>query len=162
MESLSSIKPFIRFVRFLTINEGDYSDFLVPYDSRLFFCLDDNGKITFENDEFQTRAGRVFLWKSGVKYMLSAKAEQPARFIAINFDFSSQFTHNSAPIPPDYEHNFKPCNLLKTPDFSDGLPFPVVLDDVFFLQKHMENMLKEYEGQRQHSQLMLSGMMQEP
>lgn len=111
------IKPFVRFVRRLIIkNNSDFQKSL-PLDARLFYVLDGTGKIEIGNEILTLPSGSVTLINSGVIYRL---LPCEACYLAVNFDFTQNFSTQEAPIPPVNMENYNYSKPLERVLLSDA------------------------------------------
>ncbi|MEE0946960.1 MAG: AraC family transcriptional regulator [Acutalibacteraceae bacterium] len=94
---LMEIKPFARYVRHLKITENSSFSQVIPIDCRIFYVKKGVGKIKIGNKIFTLPENSVMYINSGVAYTL-LKSE--VRYLAINFDFTFNFSHITTPLPP--------------------------------------------------------------
>lgn len=139
----SEIRPFGRYVRYLKITE--YSDFgtVLPLDCRLFYVKKGEGKIEVDGQIITLPTGSLLYINSFVPYTL---LKSDVRYLAINFDFTSNFSRISTPLPPipvEKKSEFSPIEEIK---FEDAPCFHrfLFLENAFSLSNIFESAEKEF------------------
>ena len=66
MTPLKDTRPFVRYVRTLTIREGEFPDYMSPYDCRLVYAMESGGRIDFPSGGCALRKGTLLIWPSGM------------------------------------------------------------------------------------------------
>ncbi len=156
----NEIKPYLRFVRYLTIDpEMDY--FLsVPYDARLFFTTDGSGVIKAGGVDYKMEKNSLIIINSGVNYHLKS-SEKTVTYLSVNFDFTYGQFNQKTPIPPDFVKNYNSKKLINHVTFCDT----VELNEVFYIkeipaiEKKLVSMEKEYARKINMHELKLSAAM---
>ncbi len=161
MTELFDLKPFVRYVRTLVIREGEFPGFMIPYDARLIYARESGGRIDFESGSVPLRQGMLLLWPSGMKYRYVIPSGGALMLFAVNFDLQAEEHPPAFPIPPAREEAFEADRLSPSPECAD-LPMaqaPLVLNDAYFCERLLDDMLEEYERQRLFMAESLSAMM---
>lgn len=114
----SDIKPFIRYVHYITSDENSVYNFSVPYDNRCFFAYRGNGTIQIETEVYEMDEGDIVLIPSGTKYRILLPKSK-VTYIAVNFDYTQSNLHKTKPIPPIDEKGYDPYLKLENVNFSD-------------------------------------------
>ena len=141
---LKDINPFVRFSRFLTIQEHSEFSECCPIDARLFFVESGEGKIMVNDKTFVMPAYSLLFINSGQNYRIL-----PANSVynAINFDFTQNFSGFEAPIPPVNIKNMGGKTPFERITFSDAPCFDkyCFLPDCYSLRKHFIKIMDTYE-----------------
>lgn len=135
----NEIKPYARYVRYLDIKTyNQLSREVTPLDNRLFYVLSGKGLFKIDGQTLQIPAGSIIYIHSGISY---AHLPCDAVYLAINFDFLSDKSHLSSPIPPcEKWENKEPVENVRFFDYS--------FLNTFLLFKncqHLEELFKESE-----------------
>ena len=93
------ISPFIRYARYMSLQMNVSYPLCIPYDARLFYAQKGNSSILADGVEYQMKPGTVLVINSGVEYQILPDSENDI-YIALNFDYTQDFEHNNAPVPP--------------------------------------------------------------
>ena len=161
MTPLKDTRPFVRYVRTLTIREGEFPDYMSPYDCRLVYAMESGGRIDFPSGGCALRKGTLLIWPSGMEYRYVIPIGGEMALFAVNFDLDAAGDPPAFPIPPVRAETFCPERMIKAPECTE-LPLadaPVVLSDAYFCEGLLHDMLEEYERQRLFMQETLSAMM---
>ncbi len=141
---LKDINPFVRFSRFLTIQEHSEFSECCPIDARLFFVESGEGKIMVNDKTFVMPAYSLIFINSGQNYRIL-----PANSVynAINFDFTQKFSNFEAPIPPVNIENMGGKTPFERITFSDAPCFDkyCFLPDCYSLRQHFIKIMDTYE-----------------
>lgn len=141
---LKDINPFVRFSRFLTIQEHSEFSECCPIDARLFFVESGEGKIMVDDKTFVMPAYSLLFINSGQNYRIL-----PATSVynAINFDFTQNFSNFEAPIPPVNIKNMGGKTPFERITFSDAPSFDkyCFLPDCYSLRQHFIKIMDTYE-----------------
>ena len=90
-ETLYSMRPFVRYSRYVTT--GDYKKFnsvICGFDNRLFYCKKGYGKFVIDNTEYSVSRGVFAIIPSGVGYLYIPNEEDPMELLALNFDYDRE------------------------------------------------------------------------
>ncbi len=161
MTPLKDTRPFVRYVRTLTIREGEFPDYMSPYDCRLVYAMESGGRIDFPSGGHALRKGTLLIWPAGMKYRYVIPSGGGMALFAVNFDLDAPGEPPAFPIPPVRAETFCPERMIKAPECAE-LPLrdaPVALSDAYFCEGLLHDMLEEYERQRLFMQETLSAMM---
>lgn len=122
----SQIKPFLRFVRFLNIDKTSSFSPVIPYDARIFYCLDGKGIIMADNKTYTMKKHSLIYINSGVNYH-HIIPENRVSYLAINFDFTYEHSHQSIPTSPASYETYDESNIIEHISFSDVPQFEKVM-----------------------------------
>ena len=169
---LSDIKPFVRFSRYNGDN-GEYHSFKYPLcagDCRLFYCVDGEGHIVIDGEEYSVSRGTLLLWRAGVPYTYYSDKESPMRMLGVNFDYTWEYSHVTIPIPPQFwskfaekdKNNARGIICVEAPVFEDAecLNKTVVIQNAkdYFYKKLLQ-INDEYEKKQNYFELKCSGIL---
>lgn len=160
--SLAELNPFVRYVRRLSIRKGDYPSFIVPCDCRLFYVERGKGTMHYRDRSVRLSHGVLLVWQSGTPYrMESAGADAPIEFLAVNYDLTRAHADRSIPIPPQPLSAFRPAALLEAPICPELALHagPLVLEEAYFAEPMLREMLYEFERHMLMSDEYLSSLM---
>lgn len=163
MNALRQLKPFVRYIRTITIRNDDFPNYIIPYDCRLFYVTGNTGRLYFESENCELVPGTVVMWSSGMKYHMEPIDCEQIEMIAVNFDLTDEHCDSAFPIPPSLEENFDERFIYETP-VCDELPMkkaPIILNDAYFCEQPLREMLEDYEQQRVMTDEYLSTRMQQ-
>ena len=125
----SKIQPFIRYARFLRIdNLAQYPPF-IPYDARFFYVTDGCGTIVVRGKRYTMLPGDLILINSGLEYY-HEKPVKNVTYIAFNFDYTCNQSEISAPVSPDVKEIFDNNKIIEKVFFEDEK----MLNDVVYLK----------------------------
>ncbi len=161
MTPLKDTRPFVRYVRTLIIREGEFPDYMAPYDCRLVYAMESGSRIDFPSGGYALRKGTLLIWPAGMKYRYVIPRGGGMALFAVNFDLDAAGDPPAFPIPPVRAETFCPERMIKAPECAE-LPLtdaPLVLSDAYFCEGLLHDMLEEYERQRLFMQETLSAMM---
>lgn len=129
------ISPFARYVRYIKLEQNTYFPPFVPMDARIFYVCQGEGLIEVEDNIISLNEGQLLFINSGVKY-----CHKPcdATYLAINFDFTNNFSHLDTPIHNINLLKTKHYNLLENIQFEDAKCF-----NSFFVFSNCQTLFEE-------------------
>jgi AraC-like DNA-binding protein len=154
------IKPYLRFVRYVEMNDASRYAPVIPYDARLFYVLEGEGRIRVDGQAYPMRKNSLLFINSGVEYHM----ETPKGFVlyvAINFDLTFSQAEKKIPILPAAVKEYDNEKRIENVVFSDAPEF----DRVFYvesmpsIEKKLVAMEKEYARKLNMYELKLSASM---
>lgn len=128
--NFSEIKPFLRYVHYLPLDDNCSYNEVIPYDNRCFFTCRGKGQIKIGAQVYPMREGDLLLIPSGVAYHILTPQKQ-VTYLAVNFDYTQNFGNQTKPIPPIEAVWYNPKFRLESPEFSDSS----ALNGVLYLEK---------------------------
>lgn len=139
----SEIRPFCRYARYLKITENSSFGTVLPLDCRIFYVKKGVGKVEIDGEILTLPVGSILYINSFVPYTL---CESDVRYLAINFDFTSNFSHINTPLPPvpaEDSGKIKPIEEIK---FEDAPCFDrfLFLENAFSLSSVFESAELEF------------------
>ncbi len=125
---LCDINPFIRYASMSDFSP--ISGFVRSYDSRLFYLIDGECKLTIEDREYKLKKDTLTLWRTGTKYRFDVSSK--IKIVVLNFDHTQISNSKNNPIAPVSEKYFNPRLLTELPEFEncDCFNSPLVLENV--------------------------------
>ena len=137
----SEINPYVRYARYISVNEK--SDFVevIPLDARLFFTLNGCGKIKVQDTEYDMQQHSLLVVDSGVPYQIK-NGSGPAEYIVLNFDYTQRAANLITPIAPVLPEQFHKEMLVD--------PEPHIFSDVLYIkelgtvQKYLSEIMREW------------------
>ncbi len=139
------IKPFVRHVQLLPIKPGEYPSFTRSYDCRLFYVSRGEGHVFMQDQAYPVDRGDLVLWQSGVNYRMET-GDAGMQFLCVNFDFTTEFSQQDYPIPPDRFDLFDDTAATPHVRFPDAPAFdaPVFLTGMQVIEETLVEMKREY------------------
>ena len=136
--NINQIRPFVRFARYMPLDNSAAQHTYIPLDARLFYTLAGEGEIrTGEHIHKMTKAS-LLLIPAGISYrLLTPKIS--VQYFALNFDYTQAHSDLKIPIPPHPEHINGCPELIEQIHFSR----PEFLNGILYLEnmKRIENTL---------------------
>ena len=156
--TVSQINPFVRLAR---QNEKLFSDGIIyAYDHRLFYLESGEADLFICGKRINLVAGDAVYWHSGIGYrMVLGKG---ALLSGCNFDFLSDSTSYSAPIPPCIESDYN-GKLIEDVSFTDFQQFNkfFVINNAFSVSDKMRELIDEFKMKRIYSQERCSALLKD-
>ena len=140
----AEVKPFVRFVQEITIKENQGDKFIgravIPCDCRFFFCAEGCGEIICGGVSWKMEPGDAVIFPAGCQYRLNTPVEF-VKYIAVNFDYTFDFSHLKMPIQPMFGEDFSEDFILQRVGFEEDSE----LESTLFLKKpsRIENKLSK-------------------
>lgn len=164
--SIRQIAPYVRYVQKYSVPRSSEaaSVMQVAYDHRFFLVHKGSGYLEFQGCRYQLSKGDLFMFQSGVPYAVSHVPGSQWVLLGCNFDFTKRFSHYTYPVPPVYNiKKFKPERVLEQVEIEEYPEFsnPIILHRMYDLDIILRKMLKEYQEDILHKDMILSAMMQE-
>lgn len=142
---VAEINPYIRYARYMNLDENSRYHQAVPLDARLFYTVKGQGKIKVKGVQYDMTPHSLLIVNAGVPYHLKT-SDAPVEYIALNFDYSQQAAHRNVPVAPVSPRAFKREMLLDLHTFDDA----PALSDVLYVkefstvQPKLSAILEEY------------------
>ncbi|MBQ1988305.1 MAG: helix-turn-helix transcriptional regulator [Clostridia bacterium] len=158
--SFNDIKPFLRFVRYLELNQSSSYSPSIPYDARLFYTLDGDSIIKANNKTYHMKKQSLLFINSDIEYHL-VTPKNSVVYLAINFDFTFSHTNYKTPLAPDVVKEYNKKKLIEKVEFSDSEELNQVLyiENIPSIEKKLISMEKEYLTKVNLYELKLSSSM---
>ena len=158
--TFSEINPYVRFARYMTIENTMSFPSYIPLDVRLFLCIDGQGSITVKGQSYPMKKGCLLLVNTGVEYILNIP-ENSVSYIVFNFDFTQRCKHMNFLVRPVEPSNFDPIDLVDPVTFADVPQFNSCqyLKHMDTLEKPARRLVREYETRQIGNDLMISCLM---
>lgn len=144
---LKNIEPFVRnvVIASMTVNtKNDVFTELQTPDCRLFYIVGGSGKMTISQNDYPLKPGCAILFQSGTKYTWRVE-EDGISYIAVNFDYTMNFSGVTKSFHPIHAVNFTYDNILESIEFEDAhiLNRPIYLENATFLEANLRTMASE-------------------
>ena len=112
-ENIYSIRPFVRYSRYVTTQDFKKFNFKIcAVDNRLFYCKRGFGKFNVSGIDYAVSHGFLALIPAGYPYSYAPSETDPMEFVALNFDYNFSHSDLSVPIPPVRSENFNKTNII--------------------------------------------------
>lgn len=140
---LQDIRPFVRFARYLRIDESALFCRNTPLDARIFYALEGEGVI-------ETCGARLSIPTGGVLFIpaLTSYHIQPCNvtYIALNFDFTQAHSHVTIPVEPIPASSAKHPEAVETAEFTDAVYFntPMLCENHYDIRADLLRIEEEY------------------
>ncbi len=113
------IHPFVRFSRYMAVeNPMEYPEF-IPLDSRLFYTISGEGQIRTEKEVYTMTHGSILIIPAGKNYHILTPKEK-VEYLVLNFDYTSRASVRSLPEHPHPAHMPDCPPLIDAVSFSDA------------------------------------------
>ena len=158
--TIENIHPFIRFARFLRLDEKSRYEETIPYDHRLFYCYAGAGQIIADGNVWTLKKGDLLLFQSGTRYHLLTPAQGSVTYLALNFDYLYGSRNLEIPIPPAATTKFDSSQILEHIHFekTTELNEVVFLDQFSVIEPDLLEMADTYTRQINCCHLRLTGL----
>lgn len=118
---LKEIEPFARKVLITSMNNMAQSDVhtkLKTPDCRLFYIISGSGHMTIDGKTYPLHPGCAILFQSSTEYTWQLD-EKGVSYIAVNFDYTMNFSHISQSFHPVHSESFTENSALENIVFED-------------------------------------------
>ena len=158
--SFSEIKPFVRFARYMKLNNNYSFPSRFPYDARLFYVLSGEGIIEINDTIRKMPANSLMIINSGTEYRLAA-SEKGVEYIAVNFDYTFINSNRNEPVAPDIFTDYDSHKLIGHVEFYDipEFDFAVYLENIKTAEKALIKIENEYSRKVIMHELKCSALM---
>ena len=114
---LNEIQPFVRQAVISQLHSGLYTGKKIKTrDCRLFYILHGNGEILIEGKRYTLKSNTIILFQTGTEYVWQSS---DVRYIAINFDYTQDYSH--------IKRTFSPINAEVFP--KDNFSHKIIFED---------------------------------
>ena len=143
--TLEKAMPFVRTALSIHLRHTERERLVCAYDHRIFYVVSGFGKVRIGEGYHDARPGRLFYWISGTPYCFLPEAGQMLHMIAVNFDFTQNFSSLQHPIPVTPAAEFQKDKLLEQVVFSNAtaLNRVTVVDGVGSVLAYLRAMERE-------------------
>lgn len=107
------ISPFVRYIRYLETDKSSAFETRIAYDARMFFAVSGKGGIFADGTEYTVNASDVLIIPPGIPYRILPSKRENAKYIAVNFDYTQDFSHIKIPVPPARVSSFDKNAVLQ-------------------------------------------------
>ena len=156
---LSSIKPFVRFSRYMTIGESAVYPVTVPCDGRLFYVTAGDGSLMANGRTYRMKRGDCLIFPAGCEYRI-LPGEPEVTYLLLNFDFTFSHSDIKIPVPPRPSGEFTRDNLIEDVSHSGGeFSSPLYLEGIERISSRLERINREYSRKYLYNDLKISGIL---
>lgn len=157
---LKDIEPFARQVIVTSLNKntrGDVYTRLKAPDCRLFYILGGGGHMTVCGETYPLSAGCAITFQSDTEYTWQPD-ENGVSYIAVNFDYTMNFSHIRSSFHPIPSSSFSSERLLERIDFSDSviLNKPIYIQNATPLEVNLRLLASEFYLKNDYTAELLS------
>ncbi len=157
---LKSIEPFARQVIITSLNKttrGDVYTKLKASDCRLFYILGGGGYMTVCGESYPLSAGCAITFQSDTEYTWQPN-EEGVSYIAVNFDYTMNFSHIKSSFHPIPSTSFSPDRALERIDFSDSIILnkPIYIRNAMPLEVNLRLLASEFYLKNAYTSELLS------
>ena len=161
---LKNINPFVRQSLITHLNHNNEKDIFVKlktYDHRLFYILSDKGNIIINDKTYPLEYGSIILFQSGTEYMWQLENDNELKFIAVNFDYTHNFSHIKHSMHPIHSDNFDAKKILENVEFEDTkiLNNPIITNKISSFDRDIRNLSTEFTIDTEYRDELLSTIM---
>lgn len=141
----TQINPYIRYARYMALNENSCFKQVVPLDARLFYTRKGQGKIKVKETEYEMMPHSLLIINAGVPYCIETP-DSSVEYIVLNFDYTQNAIHHNLPVAPVSVRDFKRDMLLDFHAFADSAELSQVLyiKEIETLQKKLSAIVDEH------------------
>ena len=75
--TLSELKPFVRYSRYINLDTNLFSCEICAYDARLMICVEGEGKVYLQGKAYDVHPGSLLLWGPGIAYSYHPNNKNP-------------------------------------------------------------------------------------
>lgn len=160
---IKNIEPFVRkvVIASMTINtKNDVFTELQTPDCRLFYIIAGSGKMIISKKAYPLQPSCLILFQSGTKYTWHVE-ERGISYIAVNFDYTMNFSHSTHSFHPIHATNFTHDNILESIEFEDAdiLNKPIYLENATSLEANLRTMASESYLKNKYTTELLSSFL---
>ncbi len=161
---LKNVHPYVRQVivgEITARTEYDVFFKLKTPDSRLYYIIGGSGKIIVEGEEYAAESGTIVLFRGGTEYSWNPAPTSYIKYLAVNFDYTDDYSHISGSYHPVHAEMFAESALLATPAITDAkeLDQPIVIPRSRIGESPFRALLMEYSMGGELSEHILSSML---
>lgn len=156
----SELSPYVRYARYMNLDEQSHFNEVIALDARLFYTVDGYGKIKVEDTEYEMFPHSLIIINSGISYHI-LPPEKHISFVAINFDFTQSANTHSIPIAPVLKNEFTNEWLIDHHTFKDvtALSRVLYIKQIPTVRKEMVNIIDEYTHRLIHYESKIGHML---
>ena len=115
---LSQMSPYVRYARYLKLNQASAFATVTALDARLFYVIDGQSRITVDSVQYEMTKHTLLIIAPGIPYHIDSP-KNSVEYIQINFDFTQNAVEFSQPIAPIPEKQFKKSMVADISAFED-------------------------------------------
>ena len=141
----TSISPYVRYARYMKVDNNTVLSHTIPCDNRLFYTVDGAGLVEVNGISYEMTRGDLLLFSAGTKYRI-CPSEESVTYILLNFDYTSEHSSITTPVPPKPVDTFTENDIVERICFNDApeLSLPVYLRKKLDIADRMIETEKEF------------------
>ena len=149
------INPYLRFVN--TINFKPIRKNFRAVDNHFYYMVEDFCVMHIDGERYELKNGTVVIVPAGVEYYF--EREGNLRIVSINFDYTQNFSHKEAVMPPETSDVFDETRIHEHTTFENYvfLNKPLVIDNMSYLKQSIDAILEEHTYKKQFYREVASG-----
>ena len=110
--TFAHIYPYVRYARQMRVGKNTPLSPTVPCDNRLFYTLEGVGRLEADGTSYEMTKGDLLLFSAGTKYRI-CPAEESVTYLILNFDYTSEHSSITTPIPPKSINAFRENDIIE-------------------------------------------------
>ena len=141
----AEIRPFVRYARYMSLSRGESYAPMVNCDARLFYVTDGQSEVEVDGRCYEMEKGSLLVLGAGTHYQVKSP-ENHVSYIALNFDYTFNFSHLKVPVPPKSRRDFSVGDVVESVSFEDAteLNGAVYLRGMHSLSGRLTSIEREY------------------
>lgn len=147
---LKDCNPFVRFAEIQSAIL-EHTGLRKAYDYRLFYVLENNGRILIENRYFPICPDTLIVIPPNTAYDFQGKL----KVCILNFDVSRRYAHRAEPLFPPCVTEFDP-NLLFETELLDEFDHPVILNENIFTRETILQIVRQFNTHGKYADAIVS------
>ncbi|MBQ8409007.1 MAG: helix-turn-helix domain-containing protein [Clostridia bacterium] len=157
---ISDIKPYVRYARYMTLDENADLPAVIPYDARLFYTFSGSGSIGIAGKTYEMKSGDLLLFNAGTEYQIYPPRDK-VTYLILNFDYLWDHSYLCNPIPPVNKSSFNCEDIVERVSFQDAaeLNTPIYLSGAFRLLEGLVDIEREFTQKVMMYETRISGML---
>ena len=135
--------------------------YIIPCDARFFYCYE--GCLSIEVNSFllNMEKGSVLILSPGTSYKYLTDKNTSFKLLALNFDFTNDFSHIIHPVGPMAQKNFSKDRLIAKVEFEDAEPYNsfLYIQSILPIENALLKIEKEYRTQTLYYNARITGIL---
>lgn len=155
-----SVKPYIRFARYLTINENVDIEECVCLDSRLFYVHEGSANLKVGKTTYKMEKHCCLILPQGTEYRILA-SQKSITYIMLNFDYSQKKKLKNIPIPPVSLKEFSPELIIDSslPSDTESFSEPLYIQNIKSIEPSLIKIEIEYSHRLKYFEKKMQNLM---
>lgn len=156
----TKITPFVRYARYMELTSASSYPDTKPCDARLFYAVEGEGSLIAEGKKYNMKRGDLLLFGAGCEYRI-CPGRPRVNYIVLNFDYFSDFSHLTRPVPPKPSAEFTIHDIIERelPSGEDAFLSPLYLCGIFEIEDTLVSIVREYTRKLLHFEMRASSLL---